>query len=131
MSMSSIASSPDGEVLVTGAFGAFSSCSLRWGTNVIQSPGGKSGFVARLNASGSIMWAQSFGGSEGYDYTQGVAADSAGDVYVAGEFRYNATVGSAVNLTARGGGDMIFFKLDGASGAVVWVTQAGVPAPPA
>ena len=46
-------------------------------------------FVARLDPYGKTLWARNMGGAAA-DYGTGVAVDSAGNVYVAGEFRGDA-----------------------------------------
>jgi uncharacterized repeat protein (TIGR01451 family) len=48
-------------------------------------PGGYEGFVAKLNAAGSALAYSTYLGGSGNDYIHGIAIDSAGSAYVAGE----------------------------------------------
>ena len=55
----------------------------------LTSVGDRDIFVARLDPYGKTLWARNMGGVAA-DYGTGVAVDSAGNVYVAGEFRGDA-----------------------------------------
>src|ERR1700756_5471296 len=54
---------------------------------------------------------------------QGIAADTNGNIYVAGSFRGTVGFGST-NLTSAGGSDIFVAKFDN-SGNLQWIQQAG------
>jgi hypothetical protein len=72
-------------------------------------------FVAKLGASGSLVWAESFGGSD-LDWSNGIAVDSAGNLYVAGYYRSTVNFDPDPNdtpcyLTSAGNNDLFLLKL--------------------
>ncbi|MBD2058777.1 SBBP repeat-containing protein [Oculatella sp. FACHB-28] len=70
-----------GNVYITGeTAGVLPSGSLPTNT----SAGGADAFVAKYNSNGAFQWTKQFG-TTGNDQSQGVAVDSLGDVYLAGE----------------------------------------------
>ncbi|MBD2001373.1 SBBP repeat-containing protein [Leptolyngbya sp. FACHB-541] len=70
-----------GNVYITGeTAGVLPSGSLPTNT----STGGADAFVAKYNSNGAFQWTKQFG-TTGNDQSQGVAVDSLGDVYLAGE----------------------------------------------
>ena len=75
------------------------------------------GFVAMLDAKGTRLWSQSFGGKLD-DSVVGVAIDGAGRVAVAANARSVIKIGST-ELVTMGDGD----------GAVAWWTKDGLPGP--
>ena len=91
---------PDGGLYVTG----FTEGDLG-GPN----SGGRDAFVARLAPDGTISWVRQFG-SSGTDWTQGVAADGEGNVYVVG-----LTDGQVGDAEPAGGNDWLLagFSPDG------------------
>jgi hypothetical protein len=102
-----------GSVYVTGILQGTSVFS---GINTtLTSNGSTDVFVAKLNASGNLAWAISFGGS-GMDWGNGIAVDGSGNVYVVGY--YSNTVnfnpdpsGAPDYLTSAGLIDLFFLKL--------------------
>ncbi len=92
-----------------------------WGSPVRASSGGDEAFAAKLNSSGALTW-NTFLGSGGNDYGQGVAVDSSGNVYVAGYS--NATWGTNVQRNYSSGNDGFAAKLN-SSGALTWNTFLG------
>ena len=83
-------------------------------------------FVSKLDASGSFVWAKSFGGIGG-DYGKAIALDGSGNVYVTGSFQvtvdFDPGVGTS-NLASAGSDDVFVSKLD-ASGSFVWAKRFG------
>lgn len=79
-------------------------------------------FVAKYNAKGSLLWAQSIGG-EGNDYGRYVKTDGSNNIYIAGEFDYPFRICGqtfdGVNVT-DGADNNYLAKLD-ANGALVWI----------
>lgn len=83
-------------------------------------------FMAKYNSAGTELWARKAGSYSGgsQDTGTGIAADSAGNVFVAGVF-YSpiATFGSST-FTNRGFADVFLAKFD-AAGNFLWANQAG------
>jgi hypothetical protein len=83
----SLATDGLGNVYVTGVFQGAGS----FGTSTLTGAGGNDAYAAELDASGSFQWAVNAGGSSD-DAGTGIAADSSGDVYVAGSLDMNPVV---------------------------------------
>lgn len=82
-------------------------------------------FVAKLDVSGAPVWARDFGAAR--DITvSGVEASPAGDVYVAGFFRGDITIGTTLLANDGDDRDMFVTKLDG-DGVVQWARRFGSP----
>ena len=95
-----------------------------WGSPV-QAYGGGSydTFAAKLNSStGALVW-NSFLGGSGDDYSNGIALDGSGNVYVTGSS--NATWGSPVQAYGGGSNDAFAAKLNSSTGALTWNTFLG------
>ena len=75
-------------------------------------------FVRKYDAAGTEVWTRQFGSSD-RDYLRGVVADSAGDVYLAGE-----TEGTLPGQVSAGGRDAFLRKYD-PSGNELWTRQFG------
>jgi hypothetical protein len=98
----SIAMDGSGNIYVCG-FG-----SATWGSPLRAFAGTSDIFVAKLDASGALLWNTFLGGS-GVDYGAGIAVDAGGNAYVCGYS--SSTWGSP--LRAYGGGwDGFVAKLD-------------------
>lgn len=82
--------------------------------------GMKDAFVARYSATGTLLWVRMLGTSTD-DLAHGVAADSSGNVYVAG-----VTSGSLPGNATSGGQDVFVAKYS-AQGTLAWVRQWGSP----
>ncbi len=92
------------------------------GMDGVPSFGGIDAFVVKFNDNGVKLWSRQLGTSND-DFAFGIAADAAGNLFVAG-----ATYGLIDNsATAGGGADMMLARLD-ASGNLLWVRQRGTPA---
>jgi hypothetical protein len=83
----------------------------------------RSNFVAKYDASGSLLWAQQFGGNANDSGDRELAVDGAGNVLIAGSFTGSADFGSTT-LTSQGTSDAFLTKLD-ASGSFLWAKQFG------
>ncbi|HYV34115.1 MAG TPA: SdrD B-like domain-containing protein, partial [Gemmataceae bacterium] len=85
------------------------------GTYIMASAGQSDTFVSKLDSNGNFVWAKQIGGSS-YDVGQGIAVDSAGNVFTAGYFFSPDTdfdPGSGVyTLASAGGADIFVSKLD-------------------
>ncbi|MFH1676646.1 MAG: hypothetical protein ABIC40_06430, partial [bacterium] len=124
----SVTFDPSGNIFVGGTF---------TGTNIDFDPGpdqelhssvgDRDAFVSKFDSSGNHLWAKTWGGSEGEDWTRGVATDSSGNIYNVGYYR-----GPNCNLdpdgtdirTNAGGMDVFMTKLD-PTGDYVWGINIG------
>jgi hypothetical protein len=80
-------------------------------------------FTAKLDSSGSFLWA-SWAGSYGYDDEgQAVALDADGNAYITGYFEQTAYFGT-LSLTSLNAGDVFVSKLDNL-GNFLWAERAG------
>jgi hypothetical protein len=66
--------------------GYFDGATFTLGSVTLTKIGGSDAFVAKLDASGTVLWAKNFGGSGAYAYGQGIAVDNSGNVYLGGSF---------------------------------------------
>ncbi len=108
-----------GTSVVTGYF----SGTLSVGTvAVLFCAGGSDIFVAKLNSSGTWIWAKRAGGST-TDYGNAIDLDSAGNCYIAGSFIGTASFGSDT-LTSAGNSDAYVAKLNG-NGTWLWARGGG------
>lgn len=92
----------------------------------LASAGGTDVFIDKLDSLGNFVWAKRFGGSLA-DYGNGVAVDSAGNVYTTGQFSLTVDFdpsGSVFNLASTGAGDIFTTKLNSA-GNFVWANRMG------
>ncbi len=80
----------------------------------------KDAFVAKYSGTGTLLWVRQLGTSA-EDLAHGVAADSGGNVYVAG------VTGGALQGNASAGGQDVFLAKYDSSGALVWMRQWGSP----
>ena len=80
----------------------------------IGAPGEVDGFVAKLNPSGSAVWAFPIGGTNS-QYCTNLAVDSVGNVSVTGQFSGSITFSPGNTLTATGP-DIYVARLDSAGG---------------
>ncbi len=114
-----------GNILVTGQVGG--AADFDPGPGVVNAtPADATTYVAKYSSDGSLLWVRGFAGTDSLDLV-GMAADSSGNVLIAGSF--SGTVdfdpGAGVSaLTAVGGTDIFLAKLD-ASGNFVWANQFG------
>lgn len=79
-------------------------------------------YVTKQDVTGKYLWAVRFGGTSG-DNSFSIAADTAGNTYVAGSFQGTADFGP-FTLTSKGSTDMFAAKLD-KTGKVLWAIGAG------
>lgn len=78
-------------------------------------------FVAKLNANGTLVW-NTFLGQANDDYPNGMAMDTMGDIYIAGNSTFSW--GTPVRLFA-GGSDTFVAKIDSFNGILLWNTFLG------
>ena len=88
-----------------------------------QASAGKSdAFVRKYDPNGKEIWARQFGTPD-VDTAAGVAVDSAGNIYIAGD-----TLGSLPGQTSAGSYDAFVRKYD-PNGKEIWTRQFGTPLP--
>jgi hypothetical protein len=111
-----------GNVFITGTF----TQSATFSSTTLNSFGKNSLFVAKYDNNGNFQWAK--GAGTCCDTTRGnaISVDASGDVYIAGYFKDNTTIGSN-SFTAFGSSDIFVAKYDGGNGSVIWSKQAGGP----
>lgn len=115
-----------GNVYTTGYFELTVDFDPGAGTTNLTSVGGADVFVQKLDASGNLIWAKTFGGAtldEGYS----ISVDNLGNVITVGQFNGSADFdpGPVTNsLNAAGGGDVFIQKMD-ASGNFLWANSFG------
>jgi hypothetical protein len=115
-----------GNVYTTGYF--YGTVDFDPGASIsnLTSAGGYDIFVSKLDSSGNFVWAKNMGGID-YDYGNGIAVDSNGNVYTTGSFVLTADFdpgASISNLTSAGGYDIFVSKLNN-SGNFVWAKNMG------
>ncbi|MEJ0089716.1 MAG: hypothetical protein WDM80_08245 [Limisphaerales bacterium] len=84
--------------------------------------GNSSLFVAKLDATGNVLWAWSPRSNNSASGSR-IVMDSAGNSYVAGTFSGTNYFGGT-NLVSRGNTDALLLKYD-STGALLWAQQAG------
>lgn len=89
----------------------------------LMSAGSLDIYIAKYTATGALIWAVRHGGT-GDDRDSRLAVDSAGDIYVTGQFQNQVAFGQ-INLIANGAGDVFVAKLRGSDGNVLWATSFG------
>jgi len=99
-----IATDSGGNVYVTGKY----SVTITVGSTTLTNAGSDDGFVVKYDTSGTIQWATSIGGT-GSDYGEGIATDSAGNLYVVGIYTDSVTLGTTT-LTNAGNYDVFVVK---------------------
>jgi hypothetical protein len=102
-----------GGVYLTGSFDGTTDFDPGPGTFNLTSAGGSDAFVWKLDTSGGFAWAGQMGGTGG-DFGRGISVDSAGDMFVAGNFNGTADFDpgpGTYDLTSAGGYDFFVVKL--------------------
>lgn len=114
---------PSGGWVVSGSF---RSAGLIGGVT-LNAAGNRDGFVARLDESGNVLWANRCGGT-GVDNGREAAADSLGNCFLLGEFRGTASFGNgAVSFTAPGALSDVFIAKYDAAGNFLWARALSGP----
>src|SRR5688572_25082949 len=114
----SVATDAQGNNYVTGHFKGIATI----GNATLTSSGLYDIFIAKYNASGTLLWAKQAGGT-GDDQGYSIAVDGSGNSYVTGHFKGIATFGTTT-LTSSGLYDIFIAKYN-ASGTLLWAKQAG------
>ena len=109
-----------GNVYVTGMF---ASLSITFDTVTISNLSGADMFLVKYDAAGNALWAKRSGGT-GYQAGMGVAADIAGNIYVAGTF-VSPTISFGSSTFTNAGGHDIFIVKYNSIGNPIWATTVG------
>lgn len=80
--------------------------------------GGLDAFIARYDASGTLLWTRQLGGTD-YDVANAVTVDGQGNAYICGKTTWN------VLGQSRFGFDDVFVAKYNSSGNLMWVNQFG------
>ncbi|MBM45871.1 MAG: hypothetical protein CL458_06390, partial [Acidimicrobiaceae bacterium] len=109
-----------GNVYVTGYF----SGTVDFGAgNVASSNNSFDAFVTKLNAAGVHQWTNAFGAA-GFESGRGVAVDSAGNVYVTGDFQNTVNFGGG-NVSSNNNSRDVFVTKYNAAGVHQWTNAFG------
>jgi hypothetical protein len=107
------------------AAGYFRSATLTLADTTLTRIGNSDAVVAKFSPTGTVIWAKNFGGDGVTANGNGIAVDSAGNVYLGGEFSGgNLTTPAEAALTKIGTKDAFALKLNAAGGAV-WAKNFG------
>ena len=116
----SVSTDAAGNVFVTGKF---SSPTITFGSTVLTNAGLSNIFIAKYDANGNVLWAQSAGGIKN-DVGYSVSTDIAGNVFVAGNFSSPTIAFGPVVLTNTGFSNIFLAEYD-ANGNVLWAKRTG------
>ncbi len=110
----SVATDASGNSYSTGSFSGTVDFDPGAGTVNLTSVGDNDIFVSKINSSGNLVWAKSFGSSV-YDVGIDIAVDASGNVYTTGNFSgtvdFDPGAGTTM-LSSSGGSDIFVSKLD-------------------
>lgn len=124
---SSIAADATGNVYVGGHFEGTVDFDPGAGTSVKTSIGFYDAFIAKLDASGNFVWANSFDGPNG-ESISGIRVDANSNVYACGALYgttdFDPDTAVTNSLTSNGFWDMFILKIT-SSGTFLWVKQIG------
>ncbi|MEO8148560.1 MAG: T9SS type A sorting domain-containing protein [Bacteroidia bacterium] len=111
----------NGNFYLTGSFDG----TRMFGTYALTSIGNSDAFIARYDNQGNCLWANSYGVPKpnASTFSNAVAVDGNGDVYIAGTFTDTMVV-SGITLYPYGIVDMFLIKLN-QSGNVIWAKSFG------
>ena len=112
----------NGDIMVTGTY---YSPSITFGTITLTLGGTQDIFIVKFSSSGNVIWAKRAGGT-GSVYSNGIAADVNGNIFVTGMFGGTSVTFGTTTLNNTSGGfyDMFLVKYDSAEN-VLWAKKAG------
>jgi len=112
-----IAADPFGNTYITGSFSGES-----YFGDILLYGDGISAFAAKIDPSGSFLWANVIESTVSVSGT-GIGIDSSGNIFITGYFDDNAQIGDFY-LSSSGSSDVYVAKLS-ASGEYIWAQRAG------
>ncbi len=122
----SVAADGDNNIYVTGGFQGIVDFDRDTSKYSLSAIGDWDVFVTKLDSTGSLIWAKSFGGGAA-DIGYGIKVENSTDVYLTGYFGGLVDFDSGsntFNLTSAGGNDGFVCKFDSA-GNFIWANQMG------
>jgi len=117
---SSISTNVNGNMYMTGYF---QSSTIIFGTTTLTNAGNQDMFIAKYDANGNVLWANS-AGDVGNDYGYSVSTEVGGNLYVTGIFGYSITFGTTTLTTTAGNTDIFIVKYD-SNGNTLWAKSSG------
>lgn len=103
--------------------GNYSSYSATFGSYSITNYGSNNAFLVKYDSTGTVQWAQSYGGT-GFDFGSDIAISVSGDIYITGFFGSSlVAVGTTNVINATGGSSVFLIKLQ-QNGNVSWIRYA-------
>lgn len=120
----SVTTDASGNAYITGGY---SSTSMSLGTSTLTnvSAGNDDVYIVKYDASGNVIWAKS-AGSTGDDYSNCVAVDGSGNVYITGYYDNTITFGSLTAMSNAGLNDIFVAKLSSTTGVGEVSSSAGM-----
>ncbi len=109
-----------GNTFVAGSF----MVDALFGSQNLNSAGGKDIYVAKISPTGTWLWATRAGGV-GADQANGIALDSSGNIIVCGEFTGTVAFGADSITAAGNSGQDIFVAKLSPSGQWLWARRGG------
>lgn len=110
----------NGDIFVTGYF---SGTVINFDSVALTNSGGEDVFVAKFDADGNIIWANSAIGTDD-DNGIGISSDNDGNVFLTGFFASETISFGAITLTGNGYDNIFVVKYD-AAGSVEWAKSEG------
>lgn len=119
-SVTAVVPLPDGSLLVGGdGFGTFA-----LGTFTLNTAGNSQAYIARVSAAPTIDWVRNAGGATAHASSESVAVDPAGNRYVTGWYRGDASFSGNPLKSVQSSTDAFLAKYD-KSGSLQWVRSFG------
>lgn len=103
--------------------GTFRSDALNFGTGLLVNQGSGDLFLVKYSPTGDPVWAKSIGGT-GMESGSGITTDQAGNVYVCGTFSSPVLTIGPVELSGKGGSDILLACFSPV-GNIKWAFAAG------
>ena len=116
----SITINTSGSIFITGIF---KSAPLVLGTYTLTNTGSDDAFIAKIDGSGTIIWAKSTNGSAS-DGANSIATDALGNVFVSGFFTSTTFALDTYTLINTGNSDIFIVKYD-TMGNTLWAKSSG------
>ncbi len=110
---------PAGNVIVVGSY---QSGTATFGNTNLSVSGPRDGFVAKYDSAGNLLWVNRMGGSA-WDDARAAVTDSAGNIYVTGDYQVAANF-SSYNLPGYAS-EGVYVAKYGPSGNLLWVQGGG------
>jgi hypothetical protein len=104
--------------------GTFIIASVDFGEGPASVKGGEDLYLVKLDGTGELLWAKTFGGGDN-DFCRGLSSDGAGGVYMVGGFA-SSDLDLGGGVLANGGGDDIFVARFDDDGDHLWSYSYGI-----